>query len=142
MNIKATGKDRRMGDKAKVLVGVLDRSLFRDRDDICRDKGNRPSRKEVFMSSIMGGIKNSAFFPSGETAGPCALAGLIKHNFLKIESPDIGETSSLIVLLKDTETSPPPPLLKRMWVSVQKPPLGLRKLCWCSLQGHLQEIIT
>ena len=35
MNIKAIGKDRRMGDKAKVLVDVLDRSFFRDRDDIC-----------------------------------------------------------------------------------------------------------
>lgn len=127
MNIKATGKDRRMGDKAKVLVGVLDRSLFRDRDDICRDKGNRPSRKEVFMSSIMGGIKNSAFFPSGETAGPCALAGLIKHNFLKIESPDIGETSSLIVLLKDTETSPPPPSLKENVGKRSKTSIGAKK---------------
>ena len=29
------GKDRRKGDRAKVLIDVLDRSLLGDRDDIC-----------------------------------------------------------------------------------------------------------
>ena len=29
------GKDRRKRERAKVLVDVLDRSLFGDRDDIC-----------------------------------------------------------------------------------------------------------
>ena len=67
-----------------------------------QDKGNRPSRKEVFMISVMGGAKRSAFsFRShpGIPSGPCALTGLIEHNFLKIENSDSDEKSSFIVLL-------------------------------------------
>ena len=62
-----------------------------------QDKGNRPSRKEEFMISIMGGANRSAFtFRShpGIPSGPCALAGLIEHNFLKIENSDSGGKSS------------------------------------------------
>lgn len=64
------------------------------------------------MISIIGGAKRSVFsFRShpGIQSGPCALAGLTKHNFVKKENPDIGETASFIVLLKDTKTSSPPP---------------------------------
>ena len=68
------------------------------------------------MISMMDGAKRSAFsFRShpGILSGPCALAGLIEHNFLKIENADIGEKSSFIVLLEDPKSSP----LNRLWVS-------------------------
>ena len=80
-----------------------------------QDKGNRPSRKEVFMISVMGGAKRSAFsFRShpGIPPGPCALTGLIEHNFLKIENSDSDEKSSFIVLLEDSKASP----LYGLWV--------------------------
>ena len=53
------------------------------------DKGNRPSRKEVFIISIMGGSKRSTFSFRSQPAipsDPCALAGLTEYNFLKIET--------------------------------------------------------
>ena len=64
------------------------------------------------MISMLGGAKRSAFsFKShpGVLSGPCALAGLIHHNFLRMDNCDTGEKSSLAVLFKDTETLPPPP---------------------------------
>ena len=105
------GQDRRMGNGAKVLVDILDRSLGTGISASFQDKGSRPSRKEVFMISMLGGAKRSAFsFKShpGVLSGPCALAGLIHHNFLRMDNCDTGEKSSLAVLLKDTETLPPP----------------------------------
>ena len=81
-----------------------------------QDKSKRPSRREAFMISMMDGAKRSAFsFRShpGILSGPCALAGLIEHNFLKIENADIGEKFSFIVLLEDTKSYP----LNRLWVS-------------------------
>ena len=51
-----------------------------------QDKGNRPSRKEVFRKSKMGGAKRSAFsFKSHPRilSGPCALARLIQHKLSK-----------------------------------------------------------
>lgn len=51
------------------------------------------------MILVVGGAKRSAFsFGShlGIPSGHCALAGLIEHNFLKIENSDSGEKSSLI----------------------------------------------
>ena len=96
-----------------------------------QDKGKRPSRREAFMISMMDGAKRSAFsFRShpGIPSGPCALAGLIEHNFLKIENADIGEKSSFIVLLEDTKSSP----LNRLWVSGSKTSIGAKKavLIW------------
>ena len=94
-----------------------------------QDKGKKPSRREAFMISMMDGAKRSAFsFRSHPviSSGPCALAGLIKHNFLKIENTDIGEKSSFIVLLKDTKLSP----LNRLWVSGSKTSIGAKKAVW------------
>ena len=71
------------------------------------------------MLSMMGGAKRSAFsFKShpGILSGPCALAGLIEHNFLRIDNSHTGEKSSFTVLLEDTETSP----LNGLWVNGSK----------------------
>ena len=78
------------------------------------------------MISMMDGAKRSAFsFRShpGIPSGPCALAGLIELNFLKIENADIDEKSSFIVLLEDTKSS----LLNRLWVSSSKTSIGAKK---------------
>ena len=76
-----------------------------------QDKGSQPSQKEIFKISMMGGggFKRSAFsFKShpGILSGPCALAGLTEHNFLRTDNSDTGEKSSFTVLLEDTETFP------------------------------------
>ena len=83
------GQDRRKGNGTKVLVDILDRSLGTGISASFQDKGSRPSRKEVFMISMLGGAKKSAFsFKShpGILSGPCALAGLIDHNFLRMDT--------------------------------------------------------
>ena len=83
------GQDRRKGNGTKVLVDILDRSLGTGISASFQDKGSRPSRKEVFMISMLGGAKRSAFsFKShqGILSGPCALAGLIDHNFLRMDT--------------------------------------------------------
>lgn len=56
-----------------------------------QDKGSQPLQKEIFMISMMsgGGVKRSAFsFKShlGILSGPCALAGLTQHNFLRTDN--------------------------------------------------------
>ena len=89
------GQDRRKGNGTKVLVYILDRSLGTGISASFQDKGSRPSRKEVFMISMLGGAKRSAFsfllrvllYPHPEIlSGPCALAGLIDHNFLRMDT--------------------------------------------------------
>lgn len=104
------GQDMRKGNKAKVLVDILDRSLGTGISASFQDKGNRPSRKEGFMISMLGVAKRSAFsFKShpGVLSGPCALAGfMIDHNFLRMDNCNTSEKSSFTVLLEDTETSP------------------------------------
>ena len=58
------GQDRCKGDGAKVLVDVLDRSFCLGTETISasfQDKGSRPSRKEVFIISMMGEAKRSVF---------------------------------------------------------------------------------
>ena len=91
------GQDRRKGNGAKVLVDVLDKSLFGDRDDIIlllsKIRGSQPSQKEIFMISMMGGggFKRSVFsFKSHPEilSGPCALAGLTEHDFFKARNCD------------------------------------------------------
>ena len=81
------------------------------------------------MLSVMSGAKRSAFSfrsHSGIPSGPCALAGLIEHTFLKIENSDSGEKSSFIVLLEDTKATP----LNGLWVSGSKTSIGaITKLC-------------
>ena len=76
---------------------------------------------------MMGGAKRSAFsFRShpGIPSGPCALAGLIEHNFLKIENSDSGGKSSFLDLLEDTKVSP----LNGLWVSGTKTSIGAKKV--------------
>ena len=48
------GKDGRKGDRAKVLIYVLDRSLLGDRDDICKKlrKLRRPKNVAAFMARM------------------------------------------------------------------------------------------
>ena len=91
-----------------------------------QDKGSQPSQKEIFMISMMGGggVNRSSFsFKShpGILFGPCALAGLTEHNFLRTDN-------SFTVLLEDTETSP----LNGLWVSGSKSSIGGTKavLMW------------
>lgn len=69
-------QERDKGNGVEVLVNILDRSLFGDRDDICLfpSYGSRLSRKEVFRMSMVGGAKRSALsFKScpGILSGPC-----------------------------------------------------------------------
>ena len=83
------------------------------------------------MISMMGGAKRSAFAyrsHPGIPSGPCALAGLIEHYFLKIENSDSGGKSSFIVLLEDTKASS----LNGLWVSGSKTSIGAKKalLMW------------
>ena len=90
-----------------MLVDILDRSLGTGISASFQDKGSRPSRKEVFTISMLGGAKRSAFsFKShpGVLSGPCALAGLLDHNFLRMDNCDT--LSSFTLLLGDTEISP------------------------------------
>ena len=98
-----------------------------------QDKGTQSSQKEIFMISMMGGggVKRSTFsFKShpGILSGPCALAGLTEHNFLRTDNSDTGEKSSFTVLLEDTETFP----LNGLWVSGSKSSIGANKavLMW------------
>ena len=100
------GQDRRKRNGAKVLVDILDRSLGTGISASFQHKGRRPSREEVFMISMLCGAKRSAFsFKShpGLLSSPCALAGLIDHDFLRMDNCDT--LSSLTVLVEDTETS-------------------------------------
>ena len=105
------GQDRRKGNGAKVPVDILDRSLGRGISASFQDKGSRPSRKEVFMISLLCGAKRFSFsFKNhpGVLSGPCALAGFIDHNFLRMDNFDTSEKSSLQFCSK-TKKHPPPP---------------------------------